>query len=258
MLDSCGEVGAVVTRLVAVEAERDEARKGEAHWKMRLDRHVEGRAIVGKEMERLLQEGFDLKDEIDRLKKGKVARGKDKGVGTTLFGSPPIDRSSSGVQTVGAEVSTVSVQTDVSRVQVVRETTYASVASQACPEMAPSGVGVDVEMGGMGGGPSGPPPVPLASGGTAVPVPGVVRAQALLIHGVDCRRGMGALLVAARRMRVGDCTVRGVRWLLGVGRRWGKRLSSVVVYPDRPVVVRCNSVWFGGSLHPVEPYVFAR
>ena len=41
-------------------------------------------------------------------------------------------------------------------------------------------------------------------------------------------------------------------------RRWGKRLSSVVVYLDRPVVVRGNSVWFGGSLHPVEHYVFAR
>ena len=30
---------------------------------------------------------------------------------------------------VGAEVSTVGVQTDVSRMQVVRKTTYASVAS---------------------------------------------------------------------------------------------------------------------------------
>ena len=89
-------------------------------------------------------------------------------------------------------------------------------------------------------------------------VPGVVRAQALLIHGVDCRRGTGALLAAARRLRVGECTVRGVRWLLGVGSRWGKRLSSVVVYLDRPVVVQGNSVWFGGSLHPVEHYVFAR
>ena len=89
VLDSSGEMGTVVKRLVAVEAERDEARKGEAHWKMRLDQHVEGRAIVGKQMERLLQEGFDLKDEIERLKKGKVARGKDKGVGPTLFGSAP-------------------------------------------------------------------------------------------------------------------------------------------------------------------------
>ena len=57
-------------------------------------------------------------------------------------------------------------------------------------------------------------------------------------------------------MRVGECTVRGMRWLLGVGRRWGKRLSSVVVYLDHPVVVQGNSVWFGGALHPVEQYVF--
>ena len=91
-----------------------------------------------------------------------------------------------------------------------------------------------------------------------MPVPGVIRAQALLIHGVDCRRGMGALLAAARRLRVGVCAVRGVRLLLGVGRRWGKCLSSVVVYLDRPVVVRGNSVWFGGALHLVERYVFAR
>ena len=258
VLDSCGELGAVVMKLVAVEAERDVACEGETHWRMRLDRHVEGQAIVWKEMETLLQEGFDLRDEIDRLKKGKVARERDKGVGPTLFGSPPVDWYSEGVQTVGAEVCTVGVQTDVSRVQVVRETTYASVASQACPEVASSGVGVDVEMGGMGGGPSGPPLVPLMPVVPVVPVPGVVRAQALLIHGIDCRRGMGALLTAARRLRVGECTVRGVRWLLGVGRRWGKRLSLVVVYLDRAVVVRGNFVWFGDSLYPVERYVFVR
>ena len=86
----------------------------------------------------------------------------------------------------------------------------------------------------------------------------LVRAQALLIHGVDCRRGVGTLLAMARRLRVGECTVRGIRWLLGVGRRWGKRLSSVVVYLDRAVVVRGCSVWFGGALHPVERYVFGR
>ena len=89
-------------------------------------------------------------------------------------------------------------------------------------------------------------------------VEGLVRAQALLIHGVDCRRGVGTLLTMARRMRVGDCGVCGVRWLLGVGRHCGKRLSSVVVYLDRPVVVRGHSVWFGGALHPVEHYVFGR
>ena len=70
--------------------------------------------------------------------------------------------------------------------------------------------------------------------------------------------GKWALLAAARRLRVGECTVRGVRWLLGVGRRWGKRLSSVVVFLDRPVVIRGCAVWVGGVLHPVERYVFAR
>ena len=141
---------------------------------------------------------------------------------------------------------------------MVRETTYALVAAQTCGGVAPVADGVDVEMSGMGGGPTGPPSIPVVPGVPVVPVPVVVRAQALLIHGVDCRRGMGALLAAARRLRVGECAVRGVRWVLGAGRRWGKRLSSVVVYLDRPVVVRGNSVWFGGALHPVERYIFAQ
>ena len=82
----------------------------------------------------------------------------------------------------------------------------------------------------MGGDPLGPPLAPAFPVVSAVPAPVVVRAQALLIHGVDCRRGIGALLVAARRMRIGECTVRGMKWLLWVGRRWGKRPSSMVVY----------------------------
>ena len=76
----------------------------------------------------------------------------------------------------------------------------------------------------------------------SMPVPEVVR----------------ALLAGAQRLRVGECRVRGVRWLLGVDRRWGKRLSSVVVYLDRPVVLQGHLVWFGGALHPVERYVFGR
>ena len=258
MPDFGGEVAPVAARLVEVESEQEVAREGEAYWKMRLDRHLVGRVVMEKEMKRLLQEGFDLLGEIDHLKKEKVARGNDKWVGPTLFESAPIDRYSEGMQMVGPEVSTVGLQTDVSRVQVVRETTYALVASQACPEGS-LGVGrVDVEMGGMGGGPAEPPLVPVVALVPATHVHGVVRAQALLIHRVDCRRGMGALLAAPSRLRVGECTVRGVWWWLGVGRRWGKRLSSLVVYPDRSVVVRGHSVWFGGSLHPVERYVFAR
>ena len=50
----------------------------------------------------------------------------------------------------------------------------------------------------------------------------------------------------------------GVRWLLGVGRHWGKRLSSLVVYLDCQVVVWGYSLWFGGALHPVKHYVFTR
>ena len=112
---------------------------------------------------------------------------------------------------------TVGVMTDVTNEQVVRKTTYASVASPACPEVSLTTGGVDLEMGGTGDGPSRPPTVPVVP--TVVLVPGVVRAQALLIHGVDCRRGVGALLVAARRLRVGKCNVHSVRWLLGFGRR---------------------------------------
>ena len=109
-----------------------------------------------------------------------------------------------GVMTDWVGVSTVGVVTDVTNVQVVRETTYVSVASQASPEVVAGSAGVDVEMGGMGGCPSGPPLVPVGSG---VPVPVVVRAQALLIHGVDCQRGVRALLAAAQGLRVGECSV---------------------------------------------------
>ena len=217
-------------------------------------RFQEGNKVVDVEMKRLLQEGFDLREEIERLRAGKVARGVDKGTRMSTVAVRP-RFCLAGVQTEGTEVSTVRVMTDVTNVQVVRKTTYASVASQASPEVVAEPAGVDVEMGGMGGCPPRPPPVPV---GTGVPVPGAVRAQALLIHGVDCRRSVRALLAAARGLRVGECAVRGVRWLLGAGRRWGKRLSSVVVYLDRPVVVRGCSLWFGGALHPVERYVFER
>ena len=42
-------------------------------------------------MRRLLEEGFKLQKEIDRFKSGKVVRGKDKGVGPSLFEPPPLD-----------------------------------------------------------------------------------------------------------------------------------------------------------------------
>lgn len=180
-------------------------------------------------MKSLLQEEFDLRDEIDRLEKGKVLRGKDKVVGMAkLFEIAPVDHMPVGLQTDGPEMSTVRLMTDISRMQVVCETTYASVASQACPEGSLAVRREDVEMEGVGGGTSGPPPIPVVADILVVHVPGVLQAYALLVHGVDCRRDMRALLGAAPRLRVGECTVRGVRWLLRAGRHWGKRLSSVV------------------------------
>ena len=244
----------LASKLVEAERKRAEMEGLANQCERRLERFKEGAKVVDVEMKRLLQEGFDLRDEIERLKLGKVARGVDKGTRMSTVAVRP-GFCLAGVQTEGAEVSTVGVMTDVTNVLVVRKTTYVSVASQASPEVVAGAAGVDVEMGGMGGGPSGPPPTPVGFG---VPVPGAVRAQALLIHGVDCRRSARALLAAARGLRVGECEVRGVRWLLGVGRRWGKRLSSVVVYLDRLVVVRGHSLWFGGALHPVERYVFGR
>lgn len=135
----------------------------------------------------------------------------------------------SGTKTESTKVSVVGVQTDISRVQLVRETTYASVASQAGSGRVTAGV--DVEMGGV--------KVPGINPGM---VNGVVWAQALLIHKVNCRREIGPLLAAAKMLRVGNCVVWGVWWLLGLGRCWGKRLSSLVVYLDRPAGVQGHSV----------------
>ena len=69
---------------------------------------------------------------------------------------------------------------------------------------------------------------------------------------------MGALLTAATSLRVGEYTIHGERWLLEFGKHWDKHLSAVVVYLDRPVVVRGNSVWLGDALHPVERYVLGQ
>lgn len=66
-------------------------------------------------------------------------------------------------------------------------------------------------MGGVGSGPSGPPPVLVVPDIPVVYVCVVVRAQPLLIHGVDCQRGMAALFRAAQILRVGEGTVGGVR-----------------------------------------------
>ena len=150
--------------------------------------------------EKLSGEKRALQKEVERLVAGKVLNGKDK---ETRMPAPPEPSVcvGSGVQTESAEVSMVGIQTDISRVQVVRETTYASVATQA----GAGGVGVDGDsvMTRVGVPDVGPRPVAGAEG--------LVRAQALLIHGVDCRRGVGTLLAMARRLRVGDCGMHGVR-----------------------------------------------
>ena len=137
-----------------VEAEKRWAKEKELaeHRGMRLGRFQEGQKVVDVEMKRLLQEGFDLRDEIERLKSGKVARGVDKGTRMAAEALRPgfclagvqTDRVGvctigvvtdvagvclAGVQTDGVGVSTVGVMTDVTNVQVVQRTTYASVAS---------------------------------------------------------------------------------------------------------------------------------
>ena len=75
-------------------------------------------------------------------------------------------------------------------------------------EVVTGPVEVDVEMERMGDGHVGPPTTPVSGG---MPVPVVVRAQALLIHGVDCPWSVRALLAAARGLRLGVCGVQGVR-----------------------------------------------
>ena len=110
-----GELESVRRELAVVVAERDGARKEVTHWSGRVDRFVEGRKICDKEMERLLQEGFDLRVQIKRLKSGKVLTGKDKGTRMPVVPPPPV-WVGVGVPVVVPEVSTVGVQTDVSRV----------------------------------------------------------------------------------------------------------------------------------------------
>lgn len=60
---------------------------------------------------------------------------------------------------------------------MVRETTYASVASQTSTEVVPVIGGVDVEVSSIGGGPLRPPPVPVVP---TIPValgPGLVEGR---------------------------------------------------------------------------------
>lgn len=144
-----GEVVALSRQLVVAVAERDVAREKVAHQLIRIDRFQEGRQIVNKELERLLQEGFCVRVEIERLKSRKVLRGKDKGTRMPAV-PPPVEVVGVGIQVEMPEVSTVAIQPNVSNVQVSRRTTYASVASQACPEVSPAAGDEVVKMGRSG------------------------------------------------------------------------------------------------------------
>ena len=109
-------------KLVAAEKGRAEVQELADHYGMRLIRFQEGVKVAGVEMKRLLQEGFDLRNKIERLKSGKVARGVDKGTRMSTEAVRP-SFCLAGVQTEVAEVSTIGVMTDVINVQVVRKTT---------------------------------------------------------------------------------------------------------------------------------------
>lgn len=192
--------------------------------------------------------------EVSRLEEQRVLNEVDEKTGPTDLDHLRAQAEEASVQAEGLKVSTVGVMTDVRNLQVVRKTTYANMESQACPQVSPASSGVDVKMGGMGDGPPECPSVPVVP--TVAPVPEIVWVQALLIHDVDCHHGLGALLIVPRRLRGCECTVRGVRSLLGFSRRCGKSLSLVVVYLYHTVVVRgslvclvlCSILWRAMSL----------
>ena len=177
---------------------------------------------------------------MKRLEERRALRGVDKKTGATELNYMCARGTEASIQVGGAEVSTVGVITDVTNIPVVRKTTYATVAFQACSELSPAPSGVDVKMGGTGDGPTGSPPVPVIL--TVEPMLVVVRAQPLLVHCIGCRCKVGAVFAAARSLTVGECTVHVGRWLLVLGRCWRMRLSSVVVDLYCPVVVLGYSV----------------
>ena len=162
---------------------------------------------------------------------GKISEGVDRG---TWVHWSMLDLGALGTQTenvVGPDVVSVGVQADK-----VVSPSYADVARRGGPD-------VDTVMGVV----SGPIPAP--------PLREVVRAQALVVHGVSCVSGLQAMERCARHLNVGVCTVHVVQWLLGWQRHLVKRMSSIVVYLDRPVTVTQKCVRFGGALCPVERYV---
>ena len=162
-----------------------------------IDRFQEARKIVNKEMDSLLQEGFDLGGEIECLRSGRLLKRKPKKT-CMLAVPPPRVMVWAGVQVGVPEMSTIVVMTVVMNVQVVRYIMYGSVVSQTSGKVAPVTGVVDVEMGGMLGSPLRLAAIPVGPLVPIAPVPVVVRSQALSIHGVDCRRGKRALLAAPK------------------------------------------------------------
>lgn len=75
--------------------------------------------------------------------------------------------------------------TDMTDVQVVQKTTNMCVALHACHLVLPTAGDVDIEMGGVEGGPIGSLP-PLDA--TVISVLGVICAQALVLHSIKCQR----------------------------------------------------------------------
>ena len=108
--------------------------------------HEKVRILAEKLAGKLSGEKRLLEKEVERLVAGRVLNRKDKG---TRMPAPPVPPVcvGSGMQTESAEVSVVGVQTDISRVQVVREMTYTSVATQA--SAGEVGVDGDSVMGGL-------------------------------------------------------------------------------------------------------------
>ena len=131
------EVGALGSKVAWLEAELAVARKEAAAAKDDVEYcRLAGQVYEAtsksahKLAEKLVGEKRLLQKEVERLSVGKVLNGRDKGTRMLAPPEPPMCVGS-GVQTELAGVSVVGVQTDISRVQVVRETTYASVATQA-------------------------------------------------------------------------------------------------------------------------------
>ena len=193
------EVGAFCERVAGLEVELAVARKEAAaakddagYCRLAGQVHEATSKSAHKLAKKLVSEKRLLQKEVKCLSAGKVLNGSDKGTRMPAPPEPPVCVGS-GVQTELAGVSVVGVQTDISRVQVVRERTYASMATQAGTCIVPADR--DTVMGGVGV--PGPPPANAGvlgkgasrgvSGGGGAPSGGsrpvveTVRAQALLI-----------------------------------------------------------------------------